>query len=182
MKHSYIRYLLQSSWQPCVLSLLFKKWKKNWSSLVIQRVKDPALSLLWIRLLLWHKFSPWPRNFCMPWVQLKKKKKEMKKIDPQDIITDLHTVASGKVMKTKKPCIHSSNKLLLSTYCVPGTGFGARNTVVNKTAKILCPHGAYKVDKLWLLSLFLPRSQQAEVPRPVRELKPQQWKCWVFNH
>ena len=24
-----------------------------------------ALSLLWLWLQLWHRFSPWPRNFCM---------------------------------------------------------------------------------------------------------------------
>ena len=43
-------------------------------------VKDLALSLLWLRLLLWHRFDPWPRNFRMLWVpthnQKKKKKKE----------------------------------------------------------------------------------------------------------
>ena len=38
------------------------------SSLVAQRVKDPVLSLLWLR------FDPWPWNFCMLWVQPKKKK------------------------------------------------------------------------------------------------------------
>ena len=32
------------------------------------------LSLLW--LLLWHRFDPWPRNFCMPQVQPKRKKKK----------------------------------------------------------------------------------------------------------
>ena len=34
-------------------------------------VKDLALSLLWCR------FNPLPRNLCTPWVQLKKKKKDM---------------------------------------------------------------------------------------------------------
>ena len=45
------------------------------SSLVALQVKDLALSLLWLRLLLWHGFDPWPRNFHMPWVLPKKKKK-----------------------------------------------------------------------------------------------------------
>ena len=35
--------------------------------------KDPALSLLWLGLLLWHRFNPWPRNFCMPWAWPKEK-------------------------------------------------------------------------------------------------------------
>ena len=34
--------------------------KKNRSSLVAQWVKDLALPLLWLRLLLWHGFDPWP--------------------------------------------------------------------------------------------------------------------------
>ena len=33
-------------------------------------VKDSAL------LLLWHGFDPWPGNFHMPWVWLKKKRVE----------------------------------------------------------------------------------------------------------
>ena len=38
------------------------------SSLVAQGFKDLALPLLW------RKLDPWPRNFCMLWAQLKKKK------------------------------------------------------------------------------------------------------------
>ena len=43
--------------------------------LVEQGVKDPVLSLQWLRLLLWHGFDPWPRNFYMPQVWPEKKKK-----------------------------------------------------------------------------------------------------------
>ena len=39
-----------------------------WSSLVLHRVKDLALSLLW------QGFDPWPRNVHMPQVQPKEKK------------------------------------------------------------------------------------------------------------
>ena len=38
-------------------------------------VKDLALSLLCLRLLLWCGFKPLPGNFCAPWAQKKKKKK-----------------------------------------------------------------------------------------------------------
>ena len=38
----------------------------SWSSLVAQQVKDPVSSLLWLGLLLWCTFNPWPRNICMP--------------------------------------------------------------------------------------------------------------------
>ena len=39
------------------------------SSLV---VKDPALSLLWFKSLLWCGFDPWPGNFYMPHSQTNK--------------------------------------------------------------------------------------------------------------
>ena len=42
-------------------------------SLVLQWVKDLALSLQWLGLLLWHRFDPWPGNFYMLWAWLKKK-------------------------------------------------------------------------------------------------------------
>ena len=49
------------------------------NSLVAQQVQDPALSLQWLRSLLWHKFDPWPRSFRVPWVQPTKRKKKKKK-------------------------------------------------------------------------------------------------------
>ena len=45
----------------------------DWSYLVAKQIKDPALSLLWLRSLLWCRFDLWPGNFCMPWVWFKKK-------------------------------------------------------------------------------------------------------------
>ena len=33
--------------------------------LVVQRVKDPALALQQLRLLLWLGLRPWPRSLCM---------------------------------------------------------------------------------------------------------------------
>jgi len=46
------------------------------SSLVVQQVKDLALSLQWFGSLLWHEFDPWLGNFHMPWEWQKKKKKK----------------------------------------------------------------------------------------------------------
>ena len=46
------------------------------SSLVAQWVKDLALSLQQLRLLLWCMFSPWPEKFHMLQTWPKKKKKE----------------------------------------------------------------------------------------------------------
>ena len=45
------------------------------SSLVSQQVMDPALSLLQLEWLLWHRFHSWPGNFHVLWVQPKRKKK-----------------------------------------------------------------------------------------------------------
>ena len=36
------------------------------SPLVPQQIKDLALSLQWLRPLLWCRFHPWPGNFHMP--------------------------------------------------------------------------------------------------------------------
>ena len=55
------------------------KISKGGSSLVAQRVKDPALSRKQLRLLLWHRFDPWPRNFHMLWVHPEKKARELDK-------------------------------------------------------------------------------------------------------
>ena len=43
-------------------------------------VKDPALSLEQLGLLLWRRFYPWSKNFYMLQVWLKKKKKVVKDI------------------------------------------------------------------------------------------------------
>ena len=40
-----------------------------------QQVMDPALSLLQLEWLLWHRFHSWPGNFHVLWVQPKRKKK-----------------------------------------------------------------------------------------------------------
>ena len=45
------------------------------SSLVAQQVKNLALSMPWRGSLQRCRFDPWPRNFCILWVQPKKKKK-----------------------------------------------------------------------------------------------------------
>ena len=41
-----------------------------------QQVKHLALSLLWLRLLLWPSFDSWPGNYHMLQVWQKKKKKK----------------------------------------------------------------------------------------------------------
>ena len=42
---------------------------------MVQWVRYPVLSLLWLELLLWHRFDPCLGNFHIPRAQLKKKKR-----------------------------------------------------------------------------------------------------------
>ena len=60
-----------------LLLTLFTSKTNLWSSLVAQWAKDPVLSLLWLWLLLWHGFDPWPGNFCMLQAGPKKKKRTL---------------------------------------------------------------------------------------------------------
>ena len=61
-----------------LVALKSKKNKKRDSSLAVQWVKDPMLSLQWLRSLLWHRFNPWPANFHMPWGWPKERKNLLK--------------------------------------------------------------------------------------------------------
>ena len=55
------------------------------SSLVVQWVKDLALSLLSHGPLLWCEFDPWPENFCMPRAWQKNQKVVMKNFVPKTL-------------------------------------------------------------------------------------------------
>ena len=74
--------LLMNGWTKHSLLLFTVKYYsavksiKYWSALVAQWVKDLALSLQRLRLLLRHGLSTWPRNFSMPQAQPKEKEKE----------------------------------------------------------------------------------------------------------
>lgn len=50
---------------PIIPSLVTQM--KKFESQGVQWVKDLALSLEWLGLLLWHRFDPWPGNFHVPW-------------------------------------------------------------------------------------------------------------------
>ena len=70
--------------------------REDWSSLVAQWVKDPALSLLWLR------FDPWPRNFRMLWMWPKHKNKVKGDVSTDPTDTDRRvraTVHNSKQLK-----------------------------------------------------------------------------------
>ena len=46
-----------------------------------------ALSLLWLGLLLWLWFNPWPRNFCMPQPKEEEKKKKKQNSESRMVVT-----------------------------------------------------------------------------------------------
>ena len=54
----------------------------------MEPVKDPALSLQWLQLLLWWGFDSWPENFHMLLMLLNQKKRRKKKKRTNEIIGD----------------------------------------------------------------------------------------------
>ena len=64
------------------------KWLYIGGFLVAQWIKDPALPLQQLGLLLlWRRFNPWPRNFCMPQCSQKNKNKNKNKTKQNKKIT-----------------------------------------------------------------------------------------------
>ena len=82
----WCRWAVAALIQPLAWELLYasglaqkskkKKKKRSRAPRVAQWIKDPVLSLLWYRSLLWHGFDPWPGNFHLWWAQPKKKKEK----------------------------------------------------------------------------------------------------------
>ena len=71
-----------------------------------QWVKNSEFSLLWLGLWLWLRFDPWPRNFCMPWMQAKKKGGQL--CDMIEILANSPDGNQSAVCKCVK-----------STHCIP---------------------------------------------------------------
>ena len=62
---------------PVSVCNLFTKKHVRWEFPGGLVVKGSSVVTAVAQSLLWHRFDPWPRNSGMPWVQLKKKKKEI---------------------------------------------------------------------------------------------------------
>ena len=69
-----------------------------------QWVKGPAFLLLWLGLLLWHGFNPWPRKFYMPRVGAAKKKKKS-----MGIVGKLQFLHAGESTEVLSTCFHLSS-------------------------------------------------------------------------
>ena len=76
IREMQIRIAIRKHFTLSKMVIIIKK-NDDKSSLAVWLVKDPGLSLQWLGLLLWCRFSSWPRNFHMPhaWPPSKKKKK-----------------------------------------------------------------------------------------------------------
>ena len=51
---------------------------------MVQLVKDLVLSLMWLRLLLWHRFNPWPQEFLHAMDAVKKEIKKENTVQSQE--------------------------------------------------------------------------------------------------
>ena len=77
---------------------------QDWrSSLVVQWVKYLVLSLQQLRLLLWYRSNPWPRNFHVLLAMAKKKKKKKNRT----------RVATNNIAKAMFPVHIKHNKSML---------------------------------------------------------------------
>ena len=82
-------------------------------------IKDPALSLLWLRSLLYLRVGPWPGNCCMPWVQPKKQKRNKTKctfLCPPILPTKMASPVMPSTAQLKSPG-YSSTQLRPSLLC-----------------------------------------------------------------
>ena len=59
---------------------------------MVQQIKDPVLSLLWLGSKIRCSFDPWPGNFHMPWAQSKEKKKKAKILGTCFKYTELYSI------------------------------------------------------------------------------------------
>ena len=78
----FLGHIEDPKWEPPSWSLWTNRTVRNHnrSSHVVQQVEDLALTLQWLRSLLWCMLNPWPRNFHMPRRGQKKKKRKKKEI------------------------------------------------------------------------------------------------------
>ena len=112
-----------------------------WSPLVVQWVKDPALSLPPLRSLLWCRFDPWPENFHMLQAQQPKKNVSMynnccaAKIDTAFQFLKFLIFKLKKSLAMMKPSGNDAN-LSIKISFLTSAGSGGKK----KKKKRLCPH------------------------------------------
>ena len=91
----------------CYIHLFFFFKIPHMSSFMTQQVKDLALLLLWLWLQLWQGFSPRSRNFHMPKVWPKKKKKIPYVSDNVQYLSFSAWIISLSIVLLVHPCFTS---------------------------------------------------------------------------
>lgn len=128
--------------------------KQFWSSLVAQGLKDRALSLLQLRLLLlWRGLDPWPETPpCPECSQKEKKEKESKKGRKE-----------GKTEGRRKE--RERKKETLNVYCIPSISeFDVPNSDVQSTLERKRTQRLDNLSSTWNLGQVTPDSMLLTMP------------------
>ena len=136
------------------------------SSLVAQWVKDLALSLLWLRSLLWHRLDPWPREFPHAVGAVKKKKERERKFFPFPFECGLDLTCfqrRGKIWKGK-----NSNFNMKKTWQTPSSPSDKTLHITNEM-NILCTPG-YDMKGTSLLWLFFPKTHNPGLKHQINSI------------
>ena len=82
---------------------------------MVQCVKNLALSLQWLGLLLWCGFDPWPKNFHMPQAQPEKESERVRERAPIKLKSVWSTITQNMKCKLviwpnrKEPALLAQN-------------------------------------------------------------------------
>ena len=128
--------------------LYTQKWLR-WSSQMAQWVKDLALSLLWLWLLLWGRFNPWPGNFYMPWAWPKKKKELNGKFLSLFFFFKgwLTVLRQGHITKMKTAARSQTDSIMMTSRLHSHiSAFAFNLTSVSSFEAIMSPHGLLSLN------------------------------------
>ena len=125
--------------------------------------KDPALSLLWLWLLLWHGFHPRSRNFCMLRVQLQKT------TNTKCGWAYRQTVDSKNIDRMEFPQWHSGLRIqLLRLRSLDRWGFDPQPSTAGQ--KIQCRWAVVQVTavaQIWSLAQELPYALSVGIKKKI---------------
>ena len=106
-------------WQSWILNLLVQVsnpcYGDNARSLTCSTIAGtPGWPLQWLKSLLWHRFDPWPRNFCMLWTWPKRRRRKkffffsVSGIEPGNSAKGFSTAPCGKDQTDVEPQLLTS--------------------------------------------------------------------------
>ena len=145
--------------------------------MVAQQVKDPVLSLLWLRSLLWHRFDPWPQNFCIPQVKQKKKKKikKQKTKKPTSVHTHAYTYIWDYIMHIDKQLAFSFTSIFWRSLYVNTKGLSRFKITAWRSSH----HGSVETNLTSIhedAGLILGLAQWVKDPVATAPIQPLSWE------